>query len=108
MTAHVYGREEVWKPEHAAFIGYVGDTPVTIAMVSASDGCCGFYSVGTLPGYRRMGYAETVMREANRQMKERLQLDSCVLQSTTAGRRLYEQMGFREVTRFSVFRSAPG
>ena len=77
MTADVYGREAGWTAEYAAFIGYVGDTPVTMAMVSVSDGCCGFYSVGTLPGYRRMGYAETVMREANRRMKERLQLDGC-------------------------------
>ena len=108
MTADVYGREEGWTAEYAAFIGYVGDLAVTMAMVSVSEGCCGFYSVGTLPGHRRMGYAETVMREANRQLKERQRLDSCVLQSSTAGRRLYEQMGFREVTRFSVFRSAPG
>jgi ribosomal protein S18 acetylase RimI-like enzyme len=108
MTVDVYGREEGWTVENTAFIGFVGGAPITMAMVNVSDGCCGFYSVGTLPGYRRMGYAETVMREANRQMKERLQLNSCVLQSSTAGRRMYEQMGFREVTRFSVFRSAPG
>ena len=40
-------------------------------------------------------------------MRDRLHFDACVLQSSTVGRRLYEQMGFREVTRFSVFRSVP-
>jgi hypothetical protein len=41
-------------------------------------------------------------------VRERLECDGLVLQSSAAGRRLYDQMGFREVTRFSVFRSVPG
>lgn len=108
MTTHIYGPEECWTPAYAGFIGYVGERPVTIAMVAVTDSCCGFYSVGTVASHRRRGYAEAVMREARQQMSKRLPVDSCVLQSSTAGRRLYEQMGFREVTRFSVFRSMPG
>lgn len=107
MTLHMYGHESAWTPEYGAFIGYDEGRPVTIAMVNVAEECCGFYSVGTVPGYRRRGYAETLMREAARQTRSRLQFDTCVLQSSTAGRRLYEQMGFREVTRFSVFRSSP-
>ncbi len=108
MTMNVYGSPACWTPEYAAFVGYVADRPVTVAMVNVSDSCCGFYSVGTVPGHRRRGYAETVMRAAHLQMRKRLHFDTCVLQSSTVGRRLYEQMGFREVTQFSVFRSAPG
>jgi hypothetical protein len=108
MTMHIYGREQCWTPEYAGFIGYFEDRPVTISMVNVSDACCGFYSVGTVAGHRRRGYAETVMRTAHQTMQTRLPFDSCVLQSSTVGRRLYEQMGFREVTRFSVFRSASG
>lgn len=108
MTMHMYCAPECWRAGYAAFIGYVNERPVTIAMVNAIDGCLGFYSVGTLPSYRRQGYAETLMREARTVMKNRLPFDSCVLQSSTVGRRLYEQMGFREVTRFSVFRSSSG
>ncbi len=108
MTMHMYATAEDWSPEYAAFIGYAGEKPVTIAMVNVSDGCCGFYSVGTVAGHRRRGYAEAVMRAAHAVMGKRFPLDSCVLQSSTVGRRLYEQMGFREVTRFSVFRAAPG
>lgn len=107
MTMHVYGMESSWKPGYAAFVGYADQRPVSIVMVNASDSTCGFYSVGTIPGFRRRGYAESVMREAYRRMQTRLHCSSCVLQSSTVGRRLYEQMGFREVTRFSVFRSAP-
>ena len=108
MTLNIYGSNACWGQENAAFIGYFEDRPVTVAMACVSGSCCGFYSVGTLAGYRRRGYAETVMRHAHRTMRNRLHLDSCVLQSSTVGRRLYEQLGFREVTRFSVFRSAPG
>ncbi|MBI2688011.1 MAG: GNAT family N-acetyltransferase [Acidobacteria bacterium] len=108
MTMHVYGPAECWTQDYAGFIGYVDDRPVTIAMTNVHDSCCGFYSVGTVPGHRRKGYAEAVMRTAYKAMQNRLQFTACVLQSTTVGRRLYEQMGFREVTRFSVFRSAPG
>lgn len=108
MTMHVYGREEGWSRDYAGFIGFFEDRPVTIAMLNVSDSCCGFYSVGTVPGYRRRGFAETVMRVGHDRMRNRLYFDSCVLQSSTVGRRLYEQMGFREVTRFSVFRSTSG
>lgn len=108
MTMHVYGREESWSNEYGGFIGYFQDRPVSIAMLNVSDSCCGFYSVGTVPGYRRRGFAETVMRVGHERMRNRLYFDSCVLQSSTVGRRLYEQMGFREVTRFSVFRSTSG
>lgn len=108
MTMHMYGREESWRPGYAGFIGYVDKQPVSIVMVCIAEECCGFYSVGTVPAYRRRGYAESVMREAYRQVQTRLKCSDCVLQSSTAGRRLYEQMGFREVTRFSVFRSVSG
>jgi len=106
MTLDVYGCNQCWTAENAGFIGYVEGRPVTISMICVAGSSCGFYSVGTLPGYRRRGYAETLMREAHQTMRNRLQFEACVLQSSTVGRRLYEQMGFREVTRFSVFRSA--
>jgi ribosomal protein S18 acetylase RimI-like enzyme len=108
MTMNVYGNAASWREGYYAFIGYVRDHPLSIAMLNVNGGCCGFYSVGTLPGYRRKGYAEAVMREAYARVRERLECDGLVLQSSAAGRRLYDQMGFREVTRFSVFRSVPG
>jgi len=108
MTLNIYGSNACWGQGNAAFIGYFEDRPVSVAMACVSDSCCGFYSVGTLAEYRRRGYAESVMRYAHQTMRNRFHLDSCVLQSSTVGRRLYEQMGFREVTRFSVFRSAHG
>jgi ribosomal protein S18 acetylase RimI-like enzyme len=63
----------------------------------------GVYNVATLPGHQRRGYGEAVMRyaleDARREHGER----RAILQSTPAGLRLYERMGFRTVTRVSVY-----
>jgi ribosomal protein S18 acetylase RimI-like enzyme len=106
MTLTVYGHSGIWSDQYAGFIGYAADRPAAIAMMNYSGGCAGFYSVGTMPGFRRRGYAETLMRAAFERTRARWNSDVCVLQSSSAGRRLYEKMGFREVTRFSVFRSS--
>lgn len=105
MTMNMYGADRAWSGEYLGFLGYLGNRAITLAMVSVSEGVCGFYSVGTVLGFRRRGYAEALLREIHRRLQERLSIDACVLQSSTAGRKLYEQMGFREVTKFSVFRS---
>lgn len=105
MCLNVYGSASSWCDGYYAYIGYVHEQPVSIAMVNVTGEYCGFYSVGTVAGYRRKGYAEAVMRDAYQSIRTRFQCEGIVLQSSAAGRRLYEQMGFREVTRFSVFRS---
>lgn len=108
MTLDIYGREAVWAGEYWGFIGYASDRPAAIAMMNLTNDCFGYYSVGTIPELRRRGLAEALMRRAYGMVSKETGLSSCVLQSSTAGRRLYEQMGFREVTRFSVFRSVGG
>lgn len=108
MTLNIYGNAAIWNEDYAGFVGYAADRPVAIAMLNNGGGCSGFYSVGTLPGFRRRGYAETLMRQGYDSVKSRWKTDICVLQSSTAGRRLYEKMGFREVTQFSVYRCAAG
>ncbi|MBM3786059.1 MAG: GNAT family N-acetyltransferase [Acidobacteria bacterium] len=105
MTLNVYGHAGIWEKEYAGYIAFAGGKPIAIVMLNCAGDCAGFYSVGTVPGHRRQGYAESLMRIALELVKSRWTFDSCVLQSSSAGRRLYEKMGFREVTRFSVFRS---
>jgi ribosomal protein S18 acetylase RimI-like enzyme len=76
---------------------------VTTTAVVVTDGVAGIYSVGTLPRCRRHGYAEATMREVLRQVKERTGIEATVLQSTLLGFSLYEQMGYRKRTKFSVY-----
>jgi len=68
-------------------------------------GTVGVYNVATMPEFRRRGYGEAVMRYALADAERVRAPRPIVLQSTEAGLRLYEKMGFRTVARFSVYAS---
>jgi ribosomal protein S18 acetylase RimI-like enzyme len=61
------------------------------------------YNVATVPGHQRQGYGEAVMREALAETQRRNGIERVILQSTPAGYRLYERMGFRTVTSVAVY-----
>jgi len=63
----------------------------------------GVYNVATLPGHQRRGYGEAVMRHAIADARREHGIEQTILQSTPAGLRLYERMGFHTVTRVSVY-----
>lgn len=98
----VFGSPAVWK-RFASFVGYIDGDPVSTAAVVAGGGGLGVYNVATLPGRQRCGYGETVMRHALAEARREYGLQRVILQSTPAGLRLYERMGFRAVTRVSVY-----
>jgi ribosomal protein S18 acetylase RimI-like enzyme len=52
---------------------------------------------------RRKGYGEALMRAALDVVRQRTGHDTTILQSTEAGYSLYRRMGFRDVTRFTVY-----
>jgi ribosomal protein S18 acetylase RimI-like enzyme len=107
-TRNVYAAPAAWGCDFAAFIAYCDGLPAAVTMVNNHQGSCGFYSVGTLPAFRRQGIATTLMAHAGKFAKNHWNSRCFVLQSTSAGRRLYEKIGFQAVTRFSVYRSTPG
>ena len=76
---------------------------MSTAAVVAGGGAVGVYNVATLPGRQRCGYGEAVMRHALAEARREHGLERVILQSTPAGLRLYERMGFRTVTRVSVY-----
>jgi ribosomal protein S18 acetylase RimI-like enzyme len=69
----------------------------------------GVYNVATLPGHQRRGYGEAVMRYALADARRASGMahgeQRVILQSTPAGLKLYERMGFRTVARVSVYSS---
>lgn len=99
----VYGSGDAWSGDFHGFVGYAGQLPVTTTATVVAAGVVGVYSVGTLPRYRRLGYAEALMRQALSLEKERTGVEASILQATDAGMRLYRNMGYRKVTRFSVY-----
>lgn len=99
----IYGVEAIWRGGFAGFVGYVQGRPVTTAATMADGGATGLYCVATAPGWERHGYAEAIVRHALARALSPGQ--PCVLQSTEAGLHLYERMGFRTVTKVTVYSS---
>jgi len=98
----VFGSDTVWE-RFAAYVGYTDYEPVTSAAVVIGGGALGVYNVATLPGYQRLGYGETVMRHALADVQRTHGIERTILQSTPAGYRLYERMGYRTITKVAVY-----
>jgi len=65
----------------------------------------GVYNVATVPDQQRRGFGEAVMRHAVAEAQREHGIARSILQSTPAGLHLYQRMGYRVVTRVSVYAS---
>lgn len=100
----VFENDGVWQ-NFASYVGFVDEEPVSTTAIIVGGSALGVYNVATLPGYQRRGYGEAVMRFALADARRRHGLERTILQSTPAGLKLYERMGFRTVTRVAVYSS---
>ncbi len=103
LCQRIYADPAAWRPPTYGWLVYRFEEPVSCAMVTAAHGVAGFYSVGTLPHYQGRGYGEKLMRHAAQYNATNLDCPQSVLQSSPAGRKLYDRLGFREFTRFSIY-----
>ncbi|MGI8743782.1 MAG: GNAT family N-acetyltransferase [Bryobacteraceae bacterium] len=99
----IYGSSLAWEGDFHGFVGYVDNLPVATAATIVTAGVAGVYSVGTLPHCRKRGYAEALMRHALSMEREKSGIEATVLQATQSGLRMYEQMGYSKITKFSVY-----
>ena len=100
----VFDNESVWK-HFAAYVAYQNGDPVSTAAIVMGGGAVGVYNVATVPDQQRRGYGETVMRYAVAEAQREHGVERSILQSTPAGLHLYERMGYRTITRVSVYAS---
>jgi ribosomal protein S18 acetylase RimI-like enzyme len=100
----VFDHDSVWE-RFESYVGYVDEEPVSTAAIVMGGGAMGVYNVATVPGHRRCGYGEAVMRHALADAESRHGTGRVLLQSTPAGYRLYQRMGFRTVTNVGVYSS---
>jgi ribosomal protein S18 acetylase RimI-like enzyme len=100
----VFDSDTVWQ-RFAGYVAYLDGAPVATTATVVGGGVVGVYNVGTLPDLRGRGYAEAVMRHALSEARRRHGIERSVLQSTPAGLRLYERMGYRAVTSIAVYSS---
>jgi ribosomal protein S18 acetylase RimI-like enzyme len=103
VCAAVYGSERAWTHELRGYVGYADGRAVTTAAAMITGDAVGLYSVATLPKYRRLGFAEAIMRQVVDQAREAGGITRTVLQSTRSGLTLYRKMGYRTVTTFNVY-----
>ncbi len=94
----VFSSIRVWEG-FASYVAYVDGDPVSTVSLVEGGGGIGVYNLATLPGHQRCGYGEAILRIA----LDRHGARRVILQSTPAGLRLYERMGFRTVTSVSVY-----
>ena len=105
IALEIYGGAQGWDDDYAGWIGYHGKEPVSLAISNYQPTVAGFYSIGTLPQYRRRGFGEAALRWCLDRARTDRGINTFVLQSTAAGLSLYNKLGFREVTRFTIFKS---
>jgi len=103
IAREVYTPEQAWQGAYQGFVGIVNGRPQAIVAIAATRGALGVYSLSTRPEARRKGYGEALMRAALQMSRGRTGTDRTILQSTEAGYSLYRRMGFRDVTRFTVY-----
>lgn len=103
VSSAVYGSGQAWSSDFRGYIGYSNGRAVTTAAAMITGDVIGLYSVATLPQHRRLGFAEAIMRQVVEAAKQLAGIEQTVLQATASGLSLYEQMGYRTVTRFNVY-----
>jgi ribosomal protein S18 acetylase RimI-like enzyme len=103
ISDRVYASERLWTGPIQGYVGYVRGTPVSTTAIVLGGGVIGLYAVATHVRFQRRGYGESLMRRVLAAVQKETGLQTIVLQSSQAGYALYLRMGFREVTRFSVF-----
>lgn len=103
ITRRIYGSASFWDGVMRGWVGYGEGRPVCIAVSAADQLSIGLYSVGTMPGYRRRGFGESITRHAIDEATGRSGLQRWSLQSTPEGLKLYRRMGYQVRTRISVW-----
>ena len=98
----VFDGGSVWD-NFAGWVGYVDGEAVSTAAIVMGAGAVGVYNVATVPPHQRRGYGEALMRIAIADAQCAYGVERVILQSTPAGLKLYERMGFETVTRVAVY-----
>jgi len=103
IAERVYLPEPPWRESLAGYVGYAEGEPVSSTALMRTADAVGVYSVSTRPGRRRRGVAESLMRLCLADFAPGV--SPIVLQSSRAGLKLYQMLGFRRVTRYFIYSS---
>jgi ribosomal protein S18 acetylase RimI-like enzyme len=99
----VYAQPQAWTGDYHGVMGLADGRVVAILATVETKDAIGIYSLATHPGFRRRGYGEALLRQAVAEAENRSGPRRIVLQASEAGHALYRRLGFRDVTRFTVY-----
>jgi len=105
MSRDVYDCDKSWNGDFYGYLGYLNGEPVTSTIMVITGDVAGLYSVATLPAHQHKGLGEATVRYAIEQTRAERGINKFVLQSSREGLGLYIRLGFREVCRFTIYRT---
>jgi GNAT superfamily N-acetyltransferase len=85
-----------------SYLGYWDGRPVATASLFFGSGVAGVYFVSTVPSHRRRGLGTSITLAVLQDARER-GYQVGVLCASTAGRSVYQRIGFREFCRFDIY-----
>ena len=103
VARRIYGSAPFWTGPISGWVAYSQGHAVSIVTVVIGSGVAGVYSLGTLPQHQGRGFGEAVLRHALETTCRETGISISVLQATRQGMCLYQRLGYRVVTTFSVF-----
>jgi len=77
------------------YIGYLDDTPVTVATLLDAGGCATIYDVSTPPAFRHQGFGRAITHALMQEIHTRGYTDTWIWSSTMA-KRVYQTLGYIE------------
>jgi GNAT superfamily N-acetyltransferase len=104
--AEVFDDETQHRTGFRGWVAYENGVPVGTAAAVLAGGVTGLYNIAILPEYRRRRYGTAVTRLAAEAAFRQGGANKLILQASVQGVRMYERMGFRTVTRISVYNSS--
>jgi GNAT superfamily N-acetyltransferase len=93
-------------PGVSLYLGYYHEEPVANGALIVAHGVAGVAYIGTVPRYRRRGFAEAVVWRIVQDGRA-AGCEAAYLWATPLGRTVYARMGFDEVVDYRIW-SAPG
>jgi GNAT superfamily N-acetyltransferase len=96
----------LWKEVAFAYVGYVGDQPVSASAAIVNDGVLYLALVATRPAAQHNGFAEATVRHALSQAYEATGLRRTILHATDAGFPVYQRVGYHRTTKFLTYKPA--
>ena len=100
---HDLDSERMWDETFFGVVAYADGQPVSGSAAIVIEGSLYVGWVATVPGQRRRGYAETVMRRSLEEAALVHGWRRSVLHATSPGRPVYEKMGYRCAAEYTLY-----